>query len=164
MPRIFQQIDWSNGGDGIVVRDNIKTVADLRDKTLVLAQNSPSQYFALNMLVAGGVQPSEVNMIYTNDAFAAAAAFNADKQKKIAGAVSWSPDIYNLEKVKGNRMLVNTQTANKLIADIWFARADFAKDHPGMIEALVRGIFDAMEELKKDEREAGVLEVDGRGL
>ena len=70
MPRIFQQIDWSNGGDGIVVRDNIKTVADLRDKKLVLAQNSPSQYFALNMLVAGGVQPSEVDMIYTNDAFA----------------------------------------------------------------------------------------------
>jgi len=150
MPRIFQQIDWSNGGDGIVVRENIKTVADLREKTLVLAQNSPSQYFALNMLVAGGVQPSEVNMVYTDDAFKAAAAFNADK--KIAGAVSWSPDIYNLEKVKGNRMLVNTQTANKLIADIWFARADFAKDHPGMIEALVRGIFDAMEELKKPER------------
>jgi NitT/TauT family transport system substrate-binding protein len=152
MPRIFQQIDWSNGGDGIVVRDNIKTVADLREKTIVLAQNSPSQYFALNMLVAGGVQPSEVDMIYTNDAFAAAAAFAADKQKKIAGCVSWSPDIYNLEKVKGNRMLVNTQTANKLITDIWFARADFAKDHPGIIEALVRGIFDGMVELKKPER------------
>ena len=152
MPRIFQQIDWSNGGDGIVVRDNIKTVADLRDKTLVFAQNSPSQYFALNMLVAGGVQPSEVNMIYTNDAFAAAAAFGADKKRTIAGAVSWSPDIYNLEKVPGNRMLVNTQTANKLISDVWFARADFAKDHPGMIEALVRGIFDSMEELKKPER------------
>jgi outer membrane protein OmpA-like peptidoglycan-associated protein len=42
-------------------------------------------------------------------------------------------------------------TANKLIADVWFARADFAKDHPDKIEALVRGIFDAMEELKKDE-------------
>ncbi|MEI8375904.1 MAG: phosphate ABC transporter substrate-binding/OmpA family protein [Planctomycetota bacterium] len=152
MPRIFQQIDWSNGGDGIVVRDSIKTVADLRDKTLVLAQNSPSQYFALNMLVAGGVQPSEVNMIYTNDAFAAAAAFGADKQKTISGVVSWSPDIYTLEKVKGNRMLVNTQTANKLISDIWFARADFAKDHPGIIEALVRGIFDGMVDLKKPER------------
>ena len=41
MPRIFQQIDWSNGGDGIVVRDNIKTVADLRDKTIVLARTRP---------------------------------------------------------------------------------------------------------------------------
>ena len=55
---IYQQVDWSNGGDGIVVRENIKTVADLRGKTIVLAQNSPSHYFVLNMLVDGGVQPS----------------------------------------------------------------------------------------------------------
>jgi ABC-type nitrate/sulfonate/bicarbonate transport system substrate-binding protein len=150
MPRIYQQIDWSNGGDGIVVRESVKTVANLRDKQLVLAQNSPSQYFALNMLVAGGVQPSEVNMVYTNTAFEAAAAFAANKG--IAGVVSWSPDIYNLEKVKGNRMLVTTQTANKLIADVWFARADFANDHPGIIEGLVRGIFDAMEQLKKSDQ------------
>ncbi|MGD0896379.1 MAG: phosphate ABC transporter substrate-binding/OmpA family protein [Thermoguttaceae bacterium] len=150
MPRIYQQIDWSNGGDGIVVRENVKTVSDLRDKKLVLAQNSPSQYFALNMLVAGGVQPSEVNMIFTNTAFEAAAAFAANKG--IAAAVSWSPDIYNLAKAKGNRMLVNTQTANKLIADVWFTRADFAKDHPDIIEGLVRGIFDSMQELKKPDR------------
>jgi NitT/TauT family transport system substrate-binding protein len=149
MPRIFQQIDWSNGGDGIVVRENIKTVADLRGKKIVLAQNSPSHYFALNMLVAGGVQPSEVNMVFTDDAFQAAAAFN--REKDLAGCVSWAPDIYNLsEKVKGNRMLVTTAQANKLIADIWFARADFASDNPGIIEALVRGIFDAMIELKNE--------------
>ena len=48
-------------------------------------------------------------------------------------------------------MLVTTPTANKLIADIWFARADFAKDHPGIIEGLVRGIFDAMEEMADKE-------------
>src|SRR5262249_15809690 len=69
MPRVFQQIDWSNGGDGIVVRENIKTVADLRGKKLVLAENSPSHYFALDMLVSGGVQPSEVTFIPTPDAF-----------------------------------------------------------------------------------------------
>ena len=148
MPRIYQQVDWSNGGDGIVVREGIKTVSDLRGKKLVLAQNSPSHYFALNMLVSGGVQPSEVQMVYTEDAFQAAAAFNS--QTEIAGAVSWAPDIYNLEKVRGNAMLVTTATANKLIADVWFARADFAKENPGIIEALVRGIFDAMEDLKDE--------------
>ncbi len=149
MPRIYQQVDWSNGGDGIVVRENIKTVADLRGKSVVLAENSPSQYFLLNMLVAGGVQPSEVKMQYTQDAFQAAAAFNS--QPDLAACVSWAPDIYNLEKVRGNRILVTTATANKLIADVWFARADFAQEHPQKIEALVRGIFDAMEELKTDE-------------
>ncbi|MGQ9649881.1 MAG: phosphate ABC transporter substrate-binding/OmpA family protein [Phycisphaerae bacterium] len=161
MPRIYQQVDWSNGGDGIVVRDYIKTVSDLRGKKLVLAQNSPSQYFALNMLVSGGVQPSEVNMIYTEDAFQAAAAFNA--QKDIAGAVSWAPDIYNLEKVKGNRMLVTTATANKLIADVWFARADFAQDNPGIMESLVRGIFDAMVDLKEETNRNKVAELMAAG-
>src|SRR4029078_9527970 len=150
MPRVFQQIDWSNGGEGIVCRESVKTVADLRGKTVVLAQNSPSHYFLLNMLVAGGIQPGEVTMKFTPDAFQAARAFAVDKS--IAAAVSWSPDIYSLADAKGNRMLVNTQTANKLIADVWFARADFAKDHMDNIESLVRGIFDAMDDLKHDDK------------
>lgn len=146
MPRVFQQIDWSNGGDGIVVRDRIKTTADLRGQTVVLAQNSPSHFFLLNALINAGVAPQEVNMRFTTNAFEAAAAFNADKS--IAAVVTWAPDIYNLSEIKGNRMLVSTQTANKLIADVWYARADFAKDEPAIIEGLVRGIFDAMEQLK----------------
>ena len=130
----------------------------------MLAQNSPSQFFALNMLVAGGLQPADVDMIYTDDAFQAAAAFNANKD--LAGCVSWAPDIYNLEKAKGNRMLVTTQTANRLIADVWFSRADFAKDHPDKIEALVRGIFDAMEELKTEgaKAKAATLMADGYNI
>jgi len=146
MPRVYQQVDWSNGGDGIVVRENIKTMADLRGKTVVLAQNSPSHYFVLNALINAGVQPAEIDFKFTQDAFQAAAAFNADK--RIAGCVSWAPDIYNLEKVKGNRLIVTTATANKLIADVWFARADFAKDNPDIMEGIVRGIFDAMQDLK----------------
>jgi ABC-type nitrate/sulfonate/bicarbonate transport system substrate-binding protein/outer membrane protein OmpA-like peptidoglycan-associated protein len=146
MPRVFQQVDFSNGGDGIVVRETIRSVSDLRGKTIVLAQNSPSQFFVLNALINGGLQPGDVEFKYTQDAFQAAAAFNADKS--LSAAVSWAPDIYNLSEVKGNKLLVTTATANKLIADVWFARADFAKDHPDLIEGLVRGIFDAMELLK----------------
>lgn len=146
MPRILQQVDWSNGGDGIVVRDSIKTAGGLRGKAVVLAQNSPSHYFLLNTLINSGVDPSEVDMRFTPTAFEAAAAFNADK--KIAGVVSWAPDIYNLAEAKGNRMLVTTGTANKLIADVWFARADFAKDNAAIAEGIVRGVFDGMEALK----------------
>src|SRR4030095_1813210 len=79
----------------------------------------------------------------------AAPPFNADK--RLAGAVSWAHDIYNLEKVKGNHMLVTTATANKLIADVWFARADFAKDNHDIMGGLTRGIFEAMVDLKSQE-------------
>ena len=163
MPRIFQQVDWSNGGDGIVARNGIKSIGDLRGKKVVLAENSPSQYFLLNMLVYGGVQPSanknrsEVEFVYTNDAFQAAAAFNSDKT--IDAVVSWAPDIYTLSDRSGNKMIVSTGTANKLIADVWFARADFAKDHPDICEGLVRGIFDAMGELDSDRGKESVAEL-----
>ena len=161
MPRVYQQVDWSNGGDGIVVRDTIKTMADLRGKTIVLAQNSPSHFFVLNALINAGVQPAEVEFKFTQDAFQAAAAFNADK--RLAGVVSWAPDIYNLEKVKGNHMLVTTATANKLIADVWFARADFAKDNPDIMEGITRGIFDAMIDLKAQDAKQKVAKLMAAG-
>ncbi len=154
-PRVFQQVDWSNGGDGIVMRRSAAkdpqrpTISDLRGKKIVLAQNSPSQFFVLNSLISGGVQPAEVNFVYTQDAFQAAAAFNTNKD--IAACVSWAPDIYNLTKIENNYLLVTTGTANKLIADVWFARADFAKDNMDICEGLVRGIFDGMDLIKSDE-------------
>jgi NitT/TauT family transport system substrate-binding protein len=152
MPRIYQQIDWSNGGDGIVCRSSVTSVGAMRGKTVVLAQNSPSHYFLLNTLISGGLQPGDVQYKFTQDAFQAAAAFNADRS--VSCVVSWAPDIYNLSEASGNRMLVNTQTANKLIADVWFARADFAKDHGPLIEGLTRGIFEAMETLKTQDAKA----------
>src|SRR6187549_1532078 len=161
MPRVYQQVDWSNGGDGIVVREAIKTMSDLRGKTVVLAQNSPSHFFILNALINAGVQPAEVQFKFTQDAFQAAAAFNADKS--ISGVVSWAPDIYNLEKARGNRMLVTTSTANKLIADVWFARADFAKDNPEVMEGIVRGIFDAMVDLKAQDAKQKVAKLMATG-
>jgi len=154
-PRIVQQIDWSNGGDGIVVRDSIKSIADLKGKTVVYAQNSPSQYYINNLLITAGIQPSEVKHKYTNDAFQAAAAFVAStgKKEQIDAVVSWAPDIYQIpEKVKGTKILSTTQDANKLIADVYAVRADFAKDHPEIVKGMVAGIFEAMAQLRKDEK------------
>jgi NitT/TauT family transport system substrate-binding protein len=147
-PRIFQQIDWSNGGDGIVVRGDVPSVRDLKGKTIVYAQNSPSQYFINNLLLNAGIQPGEVNHKYTATAFEAAAAFVSDSS--IDACVSWAPDIYNIpDRVKGTRILTTTAEANKLIADVWAARADFAKDHPEIVRGLVEGIFKGMEQLQE---------------
>jgi NitT/TauT family transport system substrate-binding protein len=164
MPRVFHQVDWSNGGDGIVGR-GIQNIGELKGKKVVLAQNSPSQYFVLNALINAGIQPSDVKFSYTGDAFQAASAFNGDKT--FAGVVSWAPDIYKLSEVKGNKLIVSTLDANRLIADVWFARADFAKDNPDMIEALVRGFLDATEAISSDEakkKDAARYMAEGYGM
>jgi len=164
-PRVFQQIDWSNGGDGIVVRGAIHSVRDLKGKTVVYAQNSPSQYFINNLLLAAGIQPAEVTHKYTATAFEAAAAFVADK--RIDACVSWAPDIYNIpDKVAGTRILTTTSEANKLIADVWAARADFAKDHPEIIKGLAAGIFKGMDQLAEPGFKARAFQwmADGYGM
>jgi NitT/TauT family transport system substrate-binding protein len=161
-PRIYQQVDWSAGGDGIVVRGNIHSVKDLEGKTIVYAQNSPSQYFINNLLLNAGIQPSAVHHKFTATAFEAAAAFVADTS--IDACVSWAPDIYNIpEKVAGTRILTTTAEANKLIADVWAARADFAKDHPEIIQDLVAGIFEGMDLLKDDTFRARAYQWMGEG-
>jgi NitT/TauT family transport system substrate-binding protein len=152
-PRIVQQIDWSSGGDGIVVRGGVKSVSDLRGKTVTLAQNSPSEYYLTSLLLSAGLRPADIKAKYTATAFEAAAAFVADR--RVDGCVSWAPDIYNIpERVAGTRILSSTSDANKLIADVYAFRADFVRDHPEIVEGLVAGIFEGMDFVKDRPEEA----------
>ncbi|MBX3158928.1 MAG: OmpA family protein [Deltaproteobacteria bacterium] len=150
MPRVVQQVDWSNGGDGIVVRDAIKSVADLRGKSIVLPQSSPAQYFLADTLLDAGLQPGDVSLVFQRDAAQATATFLGDK--KHAALVTWSPEIAAVTRPGlGTKVLATTQSANKLIAHLWYARADFARDNPELVEGLVRGILDATESMRSDE-------------
>ncbi len=152
-PRVVQQIDWSNGGDGIVVRNTIKSVADLRGKTIALAQNSPSEYYLTSLLLSAGMKPADIRPKYTATAFEAAAAFVADKS--VDACVSWAPDIYNIpDRVAGTRILCSTAESNKLIADVYAVRADFQRDHPEVVEGLVAGIFEGMDMVKDSPEQA----------
>src|SRR5215475_9008239 len=162
-PRVVQQIDFSNGGDGIVVRNTIKSVSDLKGKTITLAQNSPSEYYLTSLLLSAGLKPSDIKTKYTATAFEAAAAFVADK--KVDGCVSWAPDIYKIpERVAGTRILSSTADANKLIADVYAFRADFARDHPEVVEGLVAGIFEGMDMVKQKPEEAAKWMADAFGM
>jgi len=162
-PRVMQQIDWSSGGDGIVVRSSIKSAGDLRNKTVTLAQNSPSEYYLTSLLLSAGLRPSDLKVKYTATAFEAAAAFVADK--RVDACVSWAPDIYRIpERVAGTRVLSSTSDANKLIADVYAVRADFARDHPEIVEGLISGIFEGMDAVKQSPEQAAKWMADAFGM
>jgi NitT/TauT family transport system substrate-binding protein len=166
-PRVFQQIDWSRGGDGIVVRSNIKTVADLKGKTIALCQNSPSHFYILRLLEAADLTPQDVKFRFTSTAFGASALFAQDRS--VHACVSWAPDIYTLVDPKHNvgnrnRLLSTTADAANIIADVWAARPDFASEHPQVIEGLVRGIFEGMKIAKDQPDRVAALMAQGYGF
>ena len=154
VPVICQQVDWSAGGDGIVARGEIRSVNDLRAsggkrKKVVLAQNSPSHYLIMSLLIDAGIDPGEIDFRWAGDAPSAAKIFVQDSTYD--AFVGWSPDIYVVtEKLKGTRLVVTTGTANHLIADVWAVRNDFYRDHPEVVTGLTRGILEGIDMVRKD--------------
>ena len=153
-PIVCQQVDWSDGGDGIVARNDIRNINDLkmkngRKRKIVLAQNSPSHYFIMSMLVDAGIDPSQIDFRWASDAPSAAKIFVQDASYD--AFVGWAPDIYTVaEGLQGSRLIVSTESANRLISDVWAVRNDFFRDHPDIVANLVRGIFDGIEMVRKD--------------
>ncbi len=154
VPVVCQQIDFSAGGDGVVARGDIRSINDLRSnggrkKKVVLAQNSPSHYLIMSLLVDAGIDPGDIDFKWAADAPSAAKIFVSDPSYD--AFVGWSPDIYNItDKLKGTRLVVTTGTANHLVADVWAVRNDFYRDHPEIVSGLVQGIFDGMASVRKD--------------
>ncbi len=154
VPVIAQQVDWSGGGDGIVARGDMRNINDFRMKNgkrrkVVLAQNSPSHYLVMSLLIDAGIDPAQVDFKWAGDAPAAAKIFVQDLS--FDAFVGWSPDIYTVtDKVPGTRLIVTTGSANHLIADVWAVRNDFYRDHPDIVANLVRGIFEGIDMVRKD--------------
>ena len=154
VPVIAQQIDWSGGGDGVVARGDMRNINDFRMKNgkrrkVVLAQNSPSHYLVMSLLIDAGIDPAQVDFKWAGDAPAAAKIFVQDPS--FDAFVGWSPDIYTVtDKVPGTRLIVTTGSANHLIADVWAVRNDFYRDHPDIVANLVRGIFEGVDLVRKD--------------
>jgi NitT/TauT family transport system substrate-binding protein len=155
VPVVCQQIDFSAGGDGVVARGDIRSINDFRHregkkKKVVLAQNSPSHYLIMSLLIDAGIDPGDVDFKWSADAPSAAKIFVQDTS--FDAFVGWSPDIYNVtERMKGStRLVVTTGTANHLIADVWAVRNDFYRDHPEIVSGLVQGIFEGVDTVRKD--------------
>ena len=158
VPVVCQQIDFSAGGDGVVARGDIRSINDLRIKNgkrkkVVLAQNSPSHYLIMSLLIDAGIDPGDIDFKWSSDAPSAAKIFVQDSS--FDAFVGWSPDIYNVtDKLKGSRLVVTTGTANHLIADVWAVRNDFYRDHPEIVSGLVRGILEGIDMVRKDPSQA----------
>ncbi len=150
IPQVFGIFDWSFGGDGIIVRGNIKTPKDLKGKRIVTAGHTPSHYFLLWLLAQSDIQPADVQIVYVDDAIQAKDAFIKDKN--IDACVTWSPFIYditdpkNRSYVDGSRLLITSKDANQLIADCYLTRLDFAKEHPEMVEAFSKSMMEGFQE------------------
>ena len=145
--RFLFQADWSRGGDAIVVRKGIKSVADLSGKKIAVAEATPSHTFLLWMLDMGGLSMMDVNIIKQNSAVDAAAAF---KSNNVDAAVVWSPDDDDCVKsVAGASVLISTKKATHIISDGFFVKESFYQRRKADLTKLVQGWLKGAKEINE---------------
>ncbi|MEM9919454.1 MAG: phosphate ABC transporter substrate-binding/OmpA family protein [Bacteroidota bacterium] len=148
-PVVVFQADWSRGGDAVVVRRGITKVSDLKGKKIAVAELTPSHSFLIWLLQAGGLTPSDVEIIPQANAIDAAQAF---KSKAVDAAVVWSPDDEDcVNSVPGARILESTRSASHIIADVFIAKKAYVERNKRKMMDLYEGWMKGAAEINSDD-------------
>jgi len=163
-PIILTQLSWSNGGDALVVRKNINSIADLKGKTIAIQAYGPHIDLLIETLKISGLKVSDVNIKYVKDLTGtensdAAAALKLDKN--IDASFVIIPDALTLTSngsvgtgaegsVKGAKILFSTKTANRVISDVIAVRSDYFNSHKTQVEKMAHAIISSQASVNKD--------------
>ena len=138
-PKVIGQIDWSRGGDAIVVRRGINQAGDLKGKKIAVAPMTPSHTLLLWLMDAGEVRWNDVEIVEVANGIDAADLF---KKQQVDAAVVWSPDDMDcVAKVPGSKVLVNTKTATHIIADVWLVKQSTIEKRRDALKAFLTGVL-----------------------
>lgn len=151
------QIGFSRGADGIVVREEINRINDLRGKILATEQFTEADFFIRYLAQEAGLEvnmlpdlgtapdPQKVNLIFCTDAFTAGDLFARELEEgltRLAGCVTWAPKTTEVVEGSGGKAKLLTTNRNLLIiADILIVNEGFARQNPKMVAGLVDGLL-----------------------
>jgi NitT/TauT family transport system substrate-binding protein len=138
--KIVSLNDVSDGADGIIAREGINTLEDLKGKTVAYETGSPSHLLLSYLLDQEGISSDEIQTI-NQSAADAGASFVAGK---VDAAVTWEPWLSKANERKGGHLLASSKNIPILPGGpIW--RAEVVKNRPEDVKAFMRGVFNAMD-------------------
>ena len=160
------QLDFSRGGDGILVSKEITTINQLKGRIVTVAQFTESDFFIRFLAQEAGLKvkplkgiadppdPESVNLLFTESAFDAADVFVESVtrgDKLISGAMTWSPKTVEIPADLPDKVRLLATNRNMLIiADILVVNAGFAKESPKVVRGLVEGILTGVDMINRD--------------
>lgn len=149
-------LDDSYGGDGILVKNGINDVKDLKGKKVAFEVGSTSHMLALTALKQGGLTEKDVEVVQMS-AGDAGAAFAAGK---VDAAVTWEPWLSKGSQANG-KVLLTTKDLPGIIVDTISFKEDVIKNRPEDVKAFVKAMGEAMDYWKENKDEADAIMAKG---
>jgi NitT/TauT family transport system substrate-binding protein len=145
------QLDKSYGADGMVVRNSIQSIKDVKGKTVAASAPGTAPYFTLAwFLKKNGLTVKDVTVVNMEPG-PAAQAFLAGQND---AAMTYEPYLSAVRAKPEEGKIVATTLDYPMIMDTFGCTPKFIAENEGAVKALVKSYFEALEMIKTDQAKA----------
>lgn len=146
---IVLETDKSNGSEGLVATSDIKTIEDLKGKTVATQLYSVDHMFLLTLLDENGMSEDDVNIVDMSIQESG----NAFIAGQCDAACIWDP-YFSQAKEAGGTELFSSADDPDLITDVLGASKSLCEDDPETVTAVVKSFFQAVDYWRENPDEA----------
>jgi NitT/TauT family transport system substrate-binding protein len=145
------QLDKSYGADGMAVRNDVASIADLKGKTIAASAPGTSPYFVLAwMLDANGLSLGDVTVVNLEPAVAA--------QSFVVGqndaAMTYEPYLSTVRDNPDSGKIIATTLDYPIVMDTFGCTPEFIAANPDAVKALAQSYYDALAMIESEQDKA----------
>ena len=148
-PRIILVVDVSHGADVVVGRAGMRTMHDLKGKSVAVESSALGAFVLSRALALNGMQASDVKVVHleTNEQP------TAFEKGQVDGAVTFDP--YRAQFLRGGATTLfdSTQIPGEIV-DLVAMRASALEKRPKEVQTLLTGWFAAIDYMKNEPKDA----------
>src|SRR6185369_3792619 len=148
-PRVVVVVDVSHGADVVVGRSGMKSMRDLKGKSVAVESSALGAFVLSRALAVNGMQASDVNVVHLESNEQP----SAFEKGQVDGAVTFDPYRAQFLKAGGRTLFDSTQIPGEIV-DLLAVRASVFGKQPKAIQALLTGWFAAIDYMKREPADA----------
>ena len=148
-PRIILVVDVSHGADVVVGRRGMRTMQDLKGKSVAVESSALGAFVLSRALALNGMQASDVNVVHLESNEQP----GAFEKGQVDGAVTFDPYRTQFLRAGGATLFDSTQIPGEIV-DLLAVRASVIEKQPKAVRALLAGWFGAIEYMERDPADA----------
>jgi NitT/TauT family transport system substrate-binding protein len=148
-PRVILVVDVSHGADVVVGRRGMKSMRDLKSKSVAVESGALGAFVLSRALSLNGMQASDVNVVHLESNEQP----TAFEKGQVDGAVTFDPYRTQFLKAGAATLFDSTQIPGEIV-DLIAVRASVLEKRPKAVQALLTGWFSALDYMKSDPKDA----------
>ena len=145
----FLFVDWSRGNIGIAAKPEFPSIESLLKAKIATTKNTPTHYLLMSLLDKSNLTPPQIEQVKSSLVFATKTPQAAElfMRGEVDAVALWEPHLSQALAGGKGQVLLTTETATNLIADVLFARKEYLEAHRAELGKLAQAYFEAVAQL-----------------